>query len=52
MARMDIPVQVWHMVEVMRIDFNGHHLTQVTTTEDQLGELQMMTEHVVFRCVH
>ena len=37
LARMDIPTQVWHMVEVMRRDFNEHHITQVTPTEDQLG---------------
>ena len=46
---MDIPIQVWHMVEVMRRDFNEHHLTQVPPTENQLGEMQMMeerTEHV------
>ena len=24
LARMDIPIQVWHMVEVMRRDFNEH----------------------------
>ena len=29
LARMDIPIQVWHMVEVMRRDFNEHHITQV-----------------------
>ena len=32
-AEMDIPIQVWHMVEVMRRDFNEHHMTQVTMTE-------------------
>ena len=32
------------MVEVMRRDFNEHHITQVTPTENQLGELQMMDE--------
>ena len=44
LARMDIPIQVWHMVEVMRRDFNEHHITQVTPTENQLGEMQMMEE--------
>ena len=24
LARMDIPIQVWHMVELMRRDFNEH----------------------------
>ena len=45
LARMDIPIQVWHMVEVMRRDFNEHHITQVPpTTENQFGEKQMMEE--------
>ena len=44
LARMDIPIQVWHMVEVMRNDFNQHHLTQVPPTENQLGEMQKMEE--------
>ena len=41
---MDIPIQVWHMVEVMRRDFNEHHVTQVPMTENQLEEMQMMEE--------
>ena len=40
LARMDIPIQVWHMVEVMRKDFNGHHMMQVPITENQLGTIQ------------
>ena len=44
LARMDIPIQVWQMVEVMRRDFNDHHITQVPPTENQLGEMQMMEE--------
>ena len=44
LARMDIPIQVWHMVEVMRRDFNEHHMTQVPMTENQLEEMQMMEE--------
>ena len=49
LARMDIPIQVWHMVEVMRRDFSKHHMMQVTITESQLGTMQLMeevTEHV------
>ena len=49
LARMDIPIQVWLLVEVMRRDFNEHHMTQVPLTENQLGEMQMMAkvaEHV------
>ena len=26
LARMDIPIQVWHMVEVMRRGSNEHHM--------------------------
>ena len=44
LARMDIPIQVWHMVEVMRRDFNEHHMTQVPMTENHLEEVQMMEE--------
>ena len=44
LARMDIPIQVWHMVEVMRRDFNEHHMMQVVITENQLGTMQMMGE--------
>ena len=44
LAQMDIPVQVWHMVEVMRRDFNEHHMTQLTMTENQFEEMQMMEE--------
>ena len=44
LARMDIPIQVWHMVEVMRRDFSEHHMTQVPTIEDQLEEMQMTEE--------
>ena len=47
LARMDIPNQVWHMVEVMRRDFNEHHITQVAPTENQLGEmLEEVADHV------
>ena len=41
---MDIPIQVSHMVEVMRRDFNEHHMTQVPMRENQLEEMQMMKE--------
>ena len=44
LARMDIQIQVWHMVEVMRRDFNEHHMMQVPITENQLGTMQMMEE--------
>ena len=41
---MDISIQVWHMVEVMRRDFNEHYITQVAMTENQLEEIEMMEE--------
>ena len=44
LARMDIPIQVWHKVEVMRKDYNEHHITQLPLTENILGEMQMMEE--------
>ena len=44
LARMNILIQVWHMVEVMRRDFNEHHMMQVPITENQLEEMQMMGE--------
>ena len=44
LARMNIPIQVWHMVEVMQRDFNEHHMTQVTITKNQLGTMQRLEE--------
>ena len=44
LARMDIPIQVRHMVEVMRKDFNEQHMMQVPITENQHGTMQMMEE--------
>ena len=44
LARMDIPIQVWHMVYVMQRDFSEHHIMQVPITENQLGTMQMMGE--------
>ena len=49
LVRMDIPIQICHMVEVMRRDFNKHHMMQVPMTENKFGELQMkdeVAEHV------
>ena len=44
LARMDSPMQVWHMVEVMQRDFDEHHMAQVPMTENQFGKVQMMEE--------
>ena len=49
LTQMDVPIQVWHMVEVMRRDFHEHHMTQVPMTENHFKEMQMMekvSEHV------
>ena len=49
LARMDIPIHVWHTVEVMRRDFNEQHMTQVPMKKNQLEEMQMMekvSDHV------
>ena len=34
LARVDIPIQVWHMMEMMRRDFSEHHMMQVPITEN------------------
>ena len=47
LARMDIPIQVWHMVEVMRRDFNEHHVTQVPMTENQIEEMQIWGKFLI-----
>ena len=44
LVRMDIPNQVWHMLEVMRRNFNQNLKMQVPMTENQLGEMPMMEE--------
>ena len=44
LARMDIPIQVWHTVEKMQMDFNEHHMMHVPITENQVGTMQMMGE--------
>ena len=36
LARKDVSVQVWHMVELMQRDFHVHHTTQVPVTENEL----------------
>ena len=43
-TRMDIPIQLWHMVEVMRRHFNDFHMTQVPAIDNQLGTILMMDE--------
>ena len=44
LARIDIQMQVWHMVEVMRRYLNEPLMTQVPITENQLVKLRMIEE--------
>ena len=44
LARIHFQIQVWHMVEVMRRDFNEHLLTQVPITGNQLGKMWLIEE--------
>ena len=44
LARIDIQMQVWHMVEVMRRDLKERLMTQVPITENQLVKLRMIEE--------
>ena len=49
LTRMDLPIQVWHTVEMMRTDLEEHQMMQFPITENQLGTMQLMeevTEHV------
>ena len=49
LAQMAIPIQVRHKVEVMRMNFNEHHINQVPITVNQLGSNQtteVISEHV------
>ena len=49
LARMDIFFQVWLMMEMMRRDFNEHHMVQVPILENQLGTMKIIkkvSEHV------
>ena len=41
---MDIPIQVWQIVEVLRRVLNEHHMTEVPMTVNQFGEKQTMEE--------
>ena len=43
-AQMDIPIQIWHMVEEKRRNFNERHMMQEPITEKQLGSMQMIEE--------
>ena len=44
LARKDVSIQGWHMVEKMQKDFHVHHMTQVPMPENQLKEMQMIEE--------
>ena len=45
LARIDIPIQVWYMVEGMRRDLNEHDSFNASTHDrEPFGEIQMMKE--------
>ena len=44
LAQMDVPIQVWHMIEIMRNNFNEQHMYQAPITENQLGTMRMMSQ--------
>ena len=44
LAQMDIPIQVWRLVKLMRNVFNDRSLMQVPITENQLGTMRMVEE--------
>ena len=37
LAQMDVPIRVWHIVEIMRRDFSEHHHMQFSITQNQFG---------------
>ena len=46
LAQIDIHIQVWYMVEIMRRGLNGYHQMQVAINENQRGTMQMMRQVV------
>ena len=42
LARIVIPF--WHMVALKRRDFNEHYMGQISMTENQLGEMEIVEE--------
>ena len=41
---MNVKIQVWHMIEIMRRDFSEHHQMLLTITENQIGMMERMSE--------
>ena len=41
----DVPIQVWHMIAIMRRDFSEHHQMQVPINENKLATLRMMSQN-------
>ena len=41
LAGMDIPIQVWDIVEILRRDFNEHHMMQVNIKENKIESNKM-----------
>ena len=44
-------MQVWHMVEVTRRDFNEHHITQVPMTDNQPRQPSVMEVRPALRSI-
>ena len=42
LAQMDVPIQVWHIIEIMRRDFSEHRQIHVPITENQVGTVGMI----------
>ena len=43
MALVDVTIQVWHMIEIMRRDFSDHHHLQAPITKNQPETIGMMS---------
>ena len=41
---MDVSIQLWYMIEIMKRDFSGHHQLQVPITKNKLGMMGMMSK--------
>ena len=44
LAQLDVPIQVWHMIEIMRRDFSERHRMQAPITENQLQTTLKITQ--------
>ena len=44
LVQLDVPIQVWHMIEIMRRDFSERHRMQAPITENQLQTTLKITQ--------